>query len=333
MNHVECRAGRKAAQRSRPLLFLLTLFAAVSSASAQPPPAATPAAGELVTISVTVTGEGGRYVTGLGTRAFTVTEGKARREITLFEAGEVPARVFVLFDVSGSINDKRLNEERFALVRLIQLSSLANEYFIGEFNSRYRAVTGWTRDAKALADGLNRIAGADLPGRQPQPRGATALYDACDAALEELTGASFRKRVLLLFTDGNPDNFSRHAGFKSLSRKFKETGVLFYPVVVKDRIEPLLVDYGLRELNDLAKDSGGNILIVKTTEGLNEAVERVAVELRSQYLIGFAPSNAAGAGKWNQVKITLTKPEGVKGSINVRSREGYFTRPAGAGDP
>jgi hypothetical protein len=60
-------------------------------------------------------------------------------------------------------------------------------------------------------------------------------------------------------------------------------------------------------------------------------VERVATELSLQYFIGFVPANAAGAGKWHKVKIKVTPPAGLKETIHVRSREGYFSHSAAAG--
>ena len=314
------------------------LAAAVALAAAAPARAQTAGAAGEVRLIVTVTDDEGRYLTGLNKSQFSVLEGKAAREITAFDSADAPASVAVLFDASGSVDKKNLNAARFALVRFLQLSNPANEYFIAEFSSRFRVLTGWTRDAKALADALNKIGGAELPGRPPRPGGGTAIYDACDAALESLAAASSRKRVLLLLTDGGLDNASRSVTRKGLSRKLKETGALFYAVAARRRAESpsakwLLDHHGLAELKELAGSSGGNVLTTDTLAGLYEAVERVAVELRNQYLIGFRPANAAGPGKWNKVRIGLAKPEGVRGPARVRSRGGYFSGGAAAGDP
>ncbi|HEY9404558.1 MAG TPA: hypothetical protein VIQ24_18010, partial [Pyrinomonadaceae bacterium] len=60
---------------------------------------------------------------------------------------------------------------------------------------------------------------------------------------------------------------------------------------------------------------------------LDEVVDRLAVELRHQYVIGFAPTNAAREGGWNKVKIKVARPGVSSKGVVVRSREGYFSPP------
>jgi Ca-activated chloride channel family protein len=51
----------------------------------------------------------------------------------------------------------------------------------------------------------------------------------------------------------------------------------------------------------------------------------MAVGLRHQYVIGFAPTNAASGGKWNKVKIKVTPTNPSLKNLTARSREGYFS--------
>ncbi|HEY1403387.1 MAG TPA: hypothetical protein VGB05_04615, partial [Pyrinomonadaceae bacterium] len=53
--------------------------------------------------------------------------------------------------------------------------------------------------------------------------------------------------------------------------------------------------------------------------------DRIASELRHQYVIGFTPTNAAQGGKWNKVNIKVTPRSTELKSLLVRSREGYFS--------
>jgi hypothetical protein len=57
---------------------------------------------------------------------------------------------------------------------------------------------------------------------------------------------------------------------------------------------------------------------------LTETAERVALELRHQYFIGFTPANAQGAGKWSRVRIKVTSPSKKVKNLYVHSRGGYF---------
>jgi Ca-activated chloride channel family protein len=58
---------------------------------------------------------------------------------------------------------------------------------------------------------------------------------------------------------------------------------------------------------------------------MEEVIERVAMELHHQYVVGFTPTNAAQSGKWNKVKIKVAPPQKFIKHIFVRSQEGYFS--------
>ena len=63
---------------------------------------------DLVTVPVVVTDQEGRILTGLQQNNFQVFEDKIRQTIKYFSADDVPASVGVVFDVSGSMKDKRV---------------------------------------------------------------------------------------------------------------------------------------------------------------------------------------------------------------------------------
>ena len=56
---------------------------------------------------------------------------------------------------------------------------------------------------------------------------------------------------------------------------------------------------------------------------MNDTFERIALELRTQYSIGYRPSNFANDGKWHKIKIKVQPPRGFP-RLFVRGREGYF---------
>ena len=61
----------------------------------------------------------------------------------------------------------------------------------------------------------------------------------------------------------------------------------------------------------------------RNTERMEEVFERIALELRRQYSIGYLPSNFVANGKWHRIKVTVTNPQ-VLPQLVVRSREGYY---------
>ena len=325
MIHMQTRVRRNSARSFLYFLFFAIQLSLITvSICGQQPRLGSPssAAGtaDAVRLTVTVTDGRGRYVSGLGREHFEVLEGKTQREITDFSAAEEPMSVGVLYDISGSVGDERLNAARAALVRFIRESPAAKEYFIGAFSRDAREVADWTRDAKTISEGLDALAPSNLPKKTTS--GNTALYDACAAALDKFARASLRKRVLLLFTDTGGDNSSRRVEFRDLKEKLRRSGVLFYAVAIYNPKEVQTFS-AAEELKKLADISGGRSFFPATMIELASVTDRIAIELKNQYAISFAPG---GAGEWNKVKVKVTPPADMKNRLYVRSREGYSSR-------
>lgn len=71
-------------------------------------------------------------------------------------------------------------------------------------------------------------------------------------------------------------------------------------------------------LNDLARKSGGKLTRADTLELLPAAFKEITAELRTQYAIGYYPSNPVKNGGYRKIKLTSTR----KGA-SVRARPGY----------
>ena len=71
-------------------------------------------------------------------------------------------------------------------------------------------------------------------------------------------------------------------------------------------------------LEKLATKSGGRLLRADTIGSLPDAFARIAAELRTQYSLGYYPTNRAHDGQYRKVKVVISR----KGVI-ARSRPGY----------
>jgi Ca-activated chloride channel family protein len=276
---------------------------------------------------VTVIGAKGGFIVGLRKENFSVWEGKTEREINYFSSNELPTSIAILIDASGSVKPRTLESARAAAARFIQQGHEKNEYLIGEFSHIWRASSGWRQDPAAAIEALNsRPANADADKSQAKqkPQGQTALYDACAEALDELVKRPNPRHILLLITDGQ-DNQSR-LSFQQLSKKVKASDVIIYGIGMNDRGDAnslFVVSQAI--IDELTAISGGRAYFPAEKKELDEVIDRLAVELRHQYIIGFAPTNAAPAGKWNKVKIKLTPPDESIKKFYLRTREGYFS--------
>lgn len=266
---------------------------------------------------------------GLTRENFSVREGKTGREINYFGNGDLPASVGILVDVSGSVKPRTLEAAKYAAAKFIQLADQKNEYLIGEFSDVWRAWSGWREGATAAIDALNNHGDADTDKSQAKlkPHGPTALYDATATALDELAKRPNPRHVLLLITDG-ADNNSR-LSMDKVRHKIKASDVQIYGIGIIESYDSNGPDIiGQAVLDELATNSGGWAYFPenkKDRKQLNEVIERIALELRHQYLIGFTPTNAAPAGKWNKVKIKLAAPDDALKGMSLRTREGYFS--------
>ena len=332
------RAATRALSRRRLVLlvagfFVFHVFASPLCAQQQQlmTPSAASSPRREVLLTVTVTDEAGNYVTGLGREHFEVFDGKARGEITSFGASEEAASVVVLLDMSGSSTSdegriKTWDVLRRAFVAFGRKSPRENEYALLTFNKKLSELTDWTRDPLVIAKSLAALDPKAVPDKDER---GTALYDACAAALAKFARASQRKRVLLVFTDGLSDNASRRTRLGGLKKLVRESGALAYAVVVDPHIsEPRSFgsNDGLRDLDELTAVSGGYVYLAVDSAEANRVAERIAVELRHQYVLGIAPAGAAKPGELNEIKVKVAPPP-LKQKIYFRSPDGYHSAP------
>jgi Ca-activated chloride channel family protein len=268
---------------------------------------------DLITLTVTVTDTYGRYVSGLDKKAFKIFEDKEEQEIEYFSDDDAPVSVGVIFDVSGSMSGDKIRKAREALSRFIQTSHDSDEYFLIAFNSRAQLLIDKTRDGDAVLNKLTFV----------ETRSNTALYDACYLGVEKVTRGTHPKRALLLISDGQ-DNNSRYT-FSEVRRLLKESDVVLYSIGIlggNDAGSTLGME-GQSYLDELSSVSGGKAFFPNTAAEMDELFERIALELRHQYSIGYRPKNFKNDGKWHKLKVKVTPPRGLP-RLFVRSREGYY---------
>ena len=267
---------------------------------------------DLITLTVTVTDTYGRFVTGLGKNAFTVFDDKTQQEISFFSDEDAPVSLGVVFDVSGSMSGDKIMRAREALAKFVDTSHVRDEYFLIGFNSRAQLLLDHTRDSDALMQKLTFV----------NTRGQTALYDATYLGVERVTRGAHKKRAILLISDGQ-DNSSRYT-FSELKRLLKESDVIIYAIGIVGAGDDSTLGYtGRAILEELAGVSGGKAFFPSTGAEMNDTFERIALELRTQYSIGYRPSAFANDGKWHKIKIKVQPPRGFP-RLFVRGREGYF---------
>jgi Ca-activated chloride channel family protein len=268
----------------------------------------------MVIVNVTVTDPYDRIVTGLEQSNFQIYDEKVEQEIASFSAEDAPISVGMIFDSSGSMGDK-INKSKEAALQFFKTSNPQDEFMLINFNERPNLITGFTSKYENLQDRLLFIKGG----------GKTALLDAIYLGLMEAKKATTSRKALLVISDGG-DNHSRYTE-DDVKRAAKESDVQIYCVGIfeplSSRMRSVEEARGPGLLAELAHVSGGRIFSVEDADELPDIMEKISIELRNQYVIGYRPSNMVRDGKWRRIRVKLNPPRGLP-PLQVYARTGYY---------
>lgn len=267
---------------------------------------------ETVNLMVTVTDPYNRLVTGLDKQNFEVFEDKVKQDIAFFNDDDAPVSMGVIFDVSGSMKNK-LDRAREALKAFVDTSHQDDDFFLVGFNQRANLL-GEFMDGSSLVNKFNLV----------DARGQTALYDAAYLGVEKVKQGRHQKRAMLLISDGQ-DNSSRYT-YGELRKLLKEANVQIYCIGIVEMgggSGSSLDMQGQAILEEISQVTGGKAFFPRSPAELEDAVTRIALELRHQYSIGYYPTNAERNGQWRKIKVSVKPPRGFP-HLTVRAREGYY---------
>lgn len=272
---------------------------------------------ELVTLTVTVTDREGRTIEGLSATDLEIYEDKVKQQIEYYRTEDSPISVGVIFDLSGSMQ-RKLDAARQALKSFVETSHADDEFFLIGFNQRANLLAEYC-DNEGLSDRLNLI----------NAQGNTALYDAIYLGVEKLLQGRHQRRALLIISDGQ-DNASRYS-VGQLRQRLKETDVQLYCIGIErsgtiGKGERREEQRGHMILDDITRLTGGKAFFITSASQLEEAMSRIALELRQQYGLAYTPTNQKRDGRWRKIQVRVNRPDGLK-SLIVRAREGYFAPP------
>lgn len=261
-----------------------------------------------VPLYTTVIDDTGRLVPDLQRDEFEILDNGIAQPITLFANEIQKITVVVMLDTSGSMTFQMDNlkegAEQFAL-RLLP----GDKARIGSFSDK---IIITPPEFTGNRDELIRAIRNDIQFGNP-----TALWDATDRSMDAMEGLDGR-RVVLLFTDGD-DNISRKS-LKDVQNRALASEFMIYGIGLRGTPGGGITqkpDAGLRKI---AEETGGGYFELKGTTDLNSTFTRVANELHSQYVLGFAPDKLDG--KIHKIEVRV-KQAGLK----ARTRKSYIANP------
>jgi Ca-activated chloride channel homolog len=262
----------------------------------------------LVDLHATVLDKAGHLVLNLPQSAFTVYENGVKQEITTFRREDVPVSLGLVIDNSASMHEKREKVGSAALA-LVKASNPEDEVFILNFNEVTSIEADYTNDINKLADALKTI----------NSKGGTAMRDALRMGIEHLRHGSKReKKILLVVTDGE-DNASVET-LDHVIQSAQQNGVIIYSIGLLSDDEPHEAERAKRALDALTFATGGQVWYPQEVSEVDGIAREVAHEIRSQYILGYTPTNLAQDGTFRRIRVTLNAP----GDPTVRTRSGYY---------
>lgn len=267
----------------------------------------------LVVIPAQVTTLAGAPITNLGRENFALFEDGVPQTITQFATEDAPVSVGVLVDTSGSMKNKMARVA--AAAEFFKSTNPEDEFFLVEFSTRAKLKIPFTRDSSQLYSLISRA----------KPFGATALLDALQLALAQMKHARNTRKAVVIFSDGGDNNSRRN--LRQMRTSLVECGVQVYAMGVFD------ADYsvnhraeernGPRLLDEVALETGGHDFPVRSLDELPVIGVQIARELRSQYILGYAPTNSVADGKYRGVNLKLVLPK-YASELRTYYRHGYY---------
>jgi len=277
----------------------------------------------LVNLFATVRDKHKAIVADLTQNDFKVYEDNVEQKIAFFQKeSDLPITLGILIDTSGSERATLPAEQQAAeqfLRRILRKGDLA---MVISFDLDEDLLADFTDQQRILDDAIDRArineggGGSTVnPGPFPVkgPIGTNfydALYLACHDKLADEAG---RKAVVVL-TDAN-DNGSQYKIEDAIEAAQRTDTVVHILLVYDPAFGP--PDFG--GASKITNETGGRTIVVRSEKNLQAAFDEISEELRSQYTLGYYPTNAKHDGSYRKIKVEVARPD-----TNVLTRKGYY---------
>jgi Ca-activated chloride channel homolog len=273
-------------------------------------------------VTVTVTDQDGRYVTGLQKGDFKLAIDGQDRPIEFFRQDlNTPVSIGILVDTSGSMQPK-IPQAQAAISEFIHNLNERDDVFMFAFSSRPFLLQPFTTNHYLVLSRLELL----------HAFGQTSLFDTILDGLLMVQHGRYDKKALLVVTDGM-DNTSQST-VEEVVAQARRMGVLIYSIGIGDPNASSLPGIALgpfvfagdvdqvdtHTLGTLSTETGAKTYVVREAgdgAALRNACETISRELREQYTVGFVAPDASRGG-YRSIHVDVpTHPE-----VAVRVRKG-----------
>jgi VWFA-related protein len=281
-----------------------------------------------------------RFFTELRQEDIRVTEDGQPQEIFTFaRQTDLPLSLAILIDTSIS-EERTLPIEKAAASSFVDavLRPDKDEAAVISFTGESTLEQGLTGSAARVRRALDRvefippsgyigngqIAGTPpISGQNQSTQGSTAIWDAIWVTSDEVLSQTSDKtrRAIILLTDGH-DSSSQKKMDAAIDRAVKADAVV-YAIGIGDEYYGGVNKGTLRKVSER---TGGRAFFPESETELRAAFAQIQLELRSQYLVAYSPTNRNKDGSFRRVQIEIVNPELRRQALRLSYRQGYFAR-------
>lgn len=259
---------------------------------------------------------------------FEVLEDGAPQKVKYFSASsDQPLTLGIMIDTSGSQQTVLPMTQEIGSNFLSEVLRPKDMAFVISFDVNVELLQDFTNERSLLRKALHKTrinvggGSSGIPGigQGPvpisNPKG-TLLYDAIYLAADEKLKQEVGRKALIILTDGE-DQGSRTRIQEAIEAAQKSDSIVY---VIFEADRRATWGGGKGEMKKICEDTGGRVVDVgDNPKKLREAFDQISNELRSQYYIGYTPTNQKRDGSYRKVEV---KP--LNKDLRIQARKGYY---------
>jgi VWFA-related protein len=276
----------------------------------------------LVNVFVTVRDKSKRIVTDLKKEDFKLQEDGQDQQIAFFSREvTLPITLALLLDTSGS--------EQFMLGAIQDMGGRfmdrvlrkGDEALVMSFDTDVDLLSDFTDDRGQLDRAIRKTrinapmsGGGINPGPVPTSHvTGTAFYDAVYLACNEKLNTEAGRKAIVVVTDAQ-DEGSKVRIEEAIEAAQRTDTVIHILLVADPR-------YGgnTGAAKKMTDETGGRMIVANNEKHLAEAFDQISEELRSQYTLGYYPTNTTHDGRFRKIKVEMGNHD-----YKVLARKGYY---------
>lgn len=283
----------------------------------------------LVNVFVTVRDKHNGIISDLGKDDFKISEDGQEQKVAFFaKEADMPITLGILIDTSGSMQNIFDAEQDTASRFIHEVMRKRDEAMVISFDFDVNLLADFTEDPSVLERAIRRAqinavssGGVVTPSTVPTGQnGGTDLYDAIYLAChDQFTGETGRKAIILL---SDAEDTGSKLTLQQAIEAAQRTDSVIHVLRLSD--EPFYMGLGIgysgaAVARKMAEDTGGREIEVRNQKSLEKAFDEVSTELRSQYVLGYYPTNNKHDGTFRKIKVDVDKPD-----TRILARKGYY---------